>query len=90
MSAIVKSKPIKWMYVVARATTPCIYRPVNEFRFYVDPKRIKMALDSLGLNGEMHQIEYDARRSSLFDNPMVKNLAFGSINERQLKQLFLI
>lgn len=86
MSAIVKSKPIKWFYLVPRATIPCYAIPVKpELRFYADPERIKEALDSLCPTGEMHGIEYEHRKLTLIDNPILKNLATGLIKMNQLK-----
>lgn len=86
MSAIVPSKPIKWMYVVARATTPVLALPLRpELRFYCDPERIKAALDSLCPQGTMHEIEYQQRRLALIDNPIIQAVGKGLANLNQLK-----
>ena len=88
MSAIVPSKPIRWFYVVARATTPVFAAPLKpELRFYCDPERIKAALDSLCPQGTMHDIEYQQRRQSLIDNPIIQGVGKGLLNLNQLKLL---
>lgn len=84
MSAIVKSKPIRWFYVVPRATTPCFAVPIRR-GFYTDPARIKEILDLLSPEGTMHEIEYSSRQQALIDNPITQMYGKGMLRLDQLK-----